>query len=112
MILDLSATLTAMLFLTAASVMMLRNLDRLARAQGGAVYMLNGNHESLNIAGDFRCVAGLNVSWSAALTSAVFGAGTLNLCSCRHMVCRIMPPKVCAPKAVGSVSTHTLLWYT
>ena len=34
--------------------MMLRNLDRLARAQGGAVYMLNGNHESLNIAGDFR----------------------------------------------------------
>ena len=40
--------------LRAASVMMLRNLDRLARAQGGAVYMLNGNHESLNIAGDFR----------------------------------------------------------
>ena len=38
-----------------ASVMMLRNLDRLARAHGGAVYMLNGNHESLNIAGDFRC---------------------------------------------------------
>ncbi len=35
--------------------MMLRNLDRLARAHGGAVYMLNGNHESLNIAGDFRC---------------------------------------------------------
>ncbi len=42
-------------WLRVASVMMLRNLDRLARAQGGAVYMLNGNHESLNIAGDFRC---------------------------------------------------------
>ena len=38
--------------------MMLRNLDRLARAHGGAVYMLNGNHESLNIAGDFRCDCG------------------------------------------------------
>jgi hypothetical protein len=43
--------------------MMLRNLDRLARAQGGAVYMLNGNHESLNIAGDFRCVVALRTSW-------------------------------------------------
>ena len=47
-------TLTHVRGSRAASVMMLRNLDRLARAQGGAVYMLNGNHESLNIAGDFR----------------------------------------------------------
>ena len=39
----------------AAAVMLLRELDRQARVEGGAVYMLNGNHESLNVAGDFRC---------------------------------------------------------
>lgn len=38
------------------SVLLLRELDRQARQQGGAVYMLNGNHESLNVAGDFRYV--------------------------------------------------------
>ena len=38
----------------AASVLLLRELDRQARQQGGAVYMLNGNHESLNVCGDFR----------------------------------------------------------
>lgn len=37
-------------------VLLLRELDRQARQQGGAVYMLNGNHESLNICGDFRYV--------------------------------------------------------
>lgn len=42
----------------AGSVLLLRELDRQARQQGGAVYMLNGNHESLNVAGDFRCAAG------------------------------------------------------
>ncbi|KAK9835143.1 hypothetical protein WJX81_001017 [Elliptochloris bilobata] len=36
------------------SVLLLRELDRQARLQGGAVYMLNGNHESLNVCGDFR----------------------------------------------------------
>ena len=38
----------------AGSVLLLRELDRQARQEGGAVYMLNGNHESLNVAGDFR----------------------------------------------------------
>ena len=38
----------------AGSVLLLRELDRQARQAGGAVYMLNGNHESLNVAGDFR----------------------------------------------------------
>lgn len=38
------------------SVLLLRELDRQARLQGGAVYMLNGNHESLNVCGDFRCL--------------------------------------------------------
>lgn len=38
------------------SVLLLRELDRQARQEGGAVYMLNGNHESLNVAGDFRYV--------------------------------------------------------
>lgn len=39
-----------------AIIMLLRELDSQARRQGGAVYMLNGNHESLNVCGDFRCV--------------------------------------------------------
>jgi hypothetical protein len=34
--------------------MLLRRLDKQARTSGGAVYMLNGNHESLNVCGDFR----------------------------------------------------------
>lgn len=32
-----------------AIILLLRELDRQARKEGGAVYMLNGNHESLNI---------------------------------------------------------------
>ena len=41
------ATLTGILKL-------LIDLDLQAQKQGGAVYMLNGNHESLNVCGDFR----------------------------------------------------------
>lgn len=37
-----------------ASLQLLRNLDQQARLEGGAVLMINGNHESLNVAGDFR----------------------------------------------------------
>ncbi|GLC38946.1 hypothetical protein PLESTB_000464400 [Pleodorina starrii] len=37
-------------------VNLLRYLDVEARKCGGAVYMLNGNHESLNVCGDFRYV--------------------------------------------------------
>ncbi|KXZ56724.1 hypothetical protein GPECTOR_1g652 [Gonium pectorale] len=37
-------------------VNLLRFLDTEARKHGGAVYMLNGNHESLNVCGDFRYV--------------------------------------------------------
>lgn len=37
-------------------IQLLRELDRLAKPVGGAVFMLNGNHESLNVAGDFRYV--------------------------------------------------------
>lgn len=42
----------------AAIVMLLRNLHEQAKQHGGAVYMLNGNHESLNVCGDFRYVEG------------------------------------------------------
>ena len=49
--------------------MLLRELDRQARLEGGAVYMLNGNHESLNVAGDFRC------SFHTLLLLAVTGWG-------------------------------------
>lgn len=38
----------------AASLHLLRDLDQQARDVGGAVWMINGNHESLNVAGDFR----------------------------------------------------------
>ena len=41
----------------AAIVRLLRGLDKQARQHGGAVYMLNGNHETLNLCGDFRCAA-------------------------------------------------------
>ncbi|GIL72967.1 hypothetical protein Vretimale_4613 [Volvox reticuliferus] len=37
-------------------VNLLRYLDVEARKCGGAVFMLNGNHESLNVCGDFRYV--------------------------------------------------------
>eukprot|EP00798_Chlamydomonas_sp_ICE-L_P008041 gene8041-1275_t len=39
-----------------AIVKLLRALDLQAKQQGGAVHMLNGNHESLNVCGDFRYV--------------------------------------------------------
>jgi len=37
-------------------VRLLRGLDLQARKEGGAVYMLQGNHETLNVCGDFRYV--------------------------------------------------------
>lgn len=39
-----------------AIVVLLRELHHQAVEQGGAVYILNGNHESLNVCGDFRYV--------------------------------------------------------
>ncbi len=38
----------------AAILNLLRTLGEQAKQQGGAVYMINGNHESLNVCGDFR----------------------------------------------------------
>ncbi len=53
--------------LTTGVVLLLRELGRQAAEEGGAVYMLNGNHEALNVCGDFRYVtAGAFVESAAA----------------------------------------------
>lgn len=49
-----AASQSVMPFVSAGILRVLRQLDQQARLQGGAVYMLNGNHESLNVCGDFR----------------------------------------------------------
>lgn len=56
-----------------AIVKLLRALDLQARQQGGAVFMLNGNHESLNVCGDFRYVTP-----GAFVESALFAGLTEN----------------------------------
>eukprot|EP00887_Chlorella_sp_A99_P007487 scaffold2.g7487.t1 len=53
-----------------ATILLLRELDRQARAQGGAVWMLNGNHESLNVAGDFRYVTP-GAFWESAVAAGM-----------------------------------------
>ena len=40
--------------------MLLRDLGHQAEKEGGAVYMINGNHESLNVCGNFRSVLTLS----------------------------------------------------
>ncbi|KAG6762518.1 hypothetical protein POTOM_033024 [Populus tomentosa] len=39
-----------------AILSLLRSLDIQAKAQGGAVFQVNGNHETMNVEGDFRYV--------------------------------------------------------
>lgn len=53
-----------------ATILLLREMDRQAREVGGAVYMLNGNHESLNVAGDFRYVTP-GAFWESAVASGL-----------------------------------------
>eukprot|EP01025_Chloroclados_australasicus_P066482 TRINITY_DN91756_c0_g1_i6.p1 TRINITY_DN91756_c0_g1~~TRINITY_DN91756_c0_g1_i6.p1 ORF type:complete len:356 (-),score=12.43 TRINITY_DN91756_c0_g1_i6:880-1845(-) len=50
-----------------AIILLLRELDRQAREQNGAVYILNGNHESLNVCLDFRYV-----TWGAFQEAALY----------------------------------------
>lgn len=57
--------------------MLLRELHKQAQAEGGAVYMLNGNHESLNVSGNFRyattfCSLLLHKWWVAMFVLLVF----------------------------------------
>ena len=49
--------------------MLLRELHKQAQLEGGAVYMLNGNHESLNVSGNFRWAS--RPHFTHALDSAV-----------------------------------------
>lgn len=44
-----------LMWIYAGILMLLRDLGRQAEKDGGAVYMVNGNHESLNVCGNFRC---------------------------------------------------------
>jgi len=53
-----------------STILLLRELDRQARRAGGAVWMLNGNHESLNVAGDFRYVTP-GAMWESAVASGL-----------------------------------------
>ncbi|KAF5957498.1 hypothetical protein HYC85_004723 [Camellia sinensis] len=39
-----------------AILFLLRSLDIQAKANGGAVFQVNGNHETMNVEGDFRYV--------------------------------------------------------
>eukprot|EP01026_Neomeris_dumetosa_P068565 TRINITY_DN671_c0_g2_i2.p1 TRINITY_DN671_c0_g2~~TRINITY_DN671_c0_g2_i2.p1 ORF type:complete len:430 (+),score=59.12 TRINITY_DN671_c0_g2_i2:22-1290(+) len=48
-------------------LLLLKELDRQAREQNGAVYMINGNHESLNVCSDYRYVTA-----GAFIESAVY----------------------------------------
>lgn len=50
----LSHTCAPVLAQFTGSILLLRELDRQARQHGGAVFMLNGNHEAINVAGNFR----------------------------------------------------------
>lgn len=60
------------------AVMLLRELDRQARREGGAVYMLNGNHEALNVCGDFRYATPGGFR-EAALAAGLTGAAAAGL---------------------------------
>jgi len=53
-----------------STVLLLRELDKQARHHGGTVYMLNGNHESLNVAGDFRYVTP-GAFWESAMAAGL-----------------------------------------
>lgn len=53
-----------------STILLLRELDKQARHHGGAVYMLNGNHESLNVAGDFRYVTP-GAFWESAMAAGL-----------------------------------------
>ncbi|RMZ56930.1 hypothetical protein APUTEX25_004992 [Auxenochlorella protothecoides] len=54
-------------------LLLLRELDRQARLEQGAVWMLNGNHESLNVAGDFRYVTP-GAFWECAVAAGISDA--------------------------------------
>jgi hypothetical protein len=58
-------------------LMLLRELDVQARKEGGAVYMLNGNHESMNVSGNYR-YASEEGMMESALVAGLRGADAEN----------------------------------
>jgi Calcineurin-like phosphoesterase len=72
-----------------ASLMLLRQLGRQAERDGGAIHILNGNHESLNVCGDFRC-ATLATSCAHTCIANILAAASacVHLCACKLHTCR------------------------
>lgn len=69
-----------------ATFMLFRHLARQAEREGGAIHILNGNHESLNVCGDFRCVPKLIAAYrmQAAWTCALAGVPSCHVCIILH----------------------------
>ena len=65
-----------------ASLMLLRQLGRQAEREGGAVHVLNGNHEGLNVCGDFRCARHVISAWHSGVFAAEKGVTTSHHSSC------------------------------
>ena len=53
-----------------AIISLLREVGRMAKLEGGDVIILNGNHESLNVAGDFRYVTP-GAFWESAMAAGL-----------------------------------------
>lgn len=61
----------------------LERLQREAARAGGAVHVLNGNHETMNIAGDFRyATTGANITYTRWYVAQRIGTLLKRNCGC------------------------------